>query len=126
MSCQTNPTSTLLSSFTPGRLQAAEARLSFAKETLRQVIQRESYPNLQPLLYLECDSPNSVDSVAAELEMTMNRICEAINLNNSDERRTSKVKELIRRWFRVSYPFIQTILDASKAGSSVLRSLKCS
>src|SRR5271169_4284485 len=107
------------SSWTSQRLLSAEARLCEAKERLQQAIHKESDASVRPLAELLYNTSNHAGSAAAELELTLARVCESIEAKYRTKSRTNTIKDLIRKWFRASYPFVQMFLTISKEGANV-------
>ena len=62
----------------------------------------------------------TVESMAANLEQAVDKLITMRNLSRKDATRTGKAKEIMRSWFRATYPFINIFLTAGTTGSSVI------
>ena len=59
-----------------------------------------------------------VESGAAELENVIEKIIQTTG-GKKDLTRTSIAKEIVRKWYRASYPFSNVFLNVAKTASSV-------
>ena len=101
------------------RIRAAESALTTASNNLRNVLSKDVEASL--LQTFPQGLGTSVESFAADLETALEKLVKM--RNESENKRTNTVKEVVRRWFRATYPFMETFLSISISGSAVRRFL---
>jgi len=92
--------------------RVAEASLTAACNNLQSTLSREDETNLQLANFPDHVGAN-VESFAAELETALTRLIEL--RNGREHKRIDIVRQVVRHWFQVSYPFVRSFLSVGSA-----------
>jgi hypothetical protein len=105
------------------RRRAAESNYKLARLYLQNALTKEATCRLQQVAFPSFNDTPDVKERAAELEKTLEALIVPQNTTNDAKDRTKTAKEIIRSWFRASYPFAQFLLKAAVQGVSAVRSV---
>ena len=99
--------------------QKVEAHFKTASEGLQKVLLKEKLTHIELFPTIENKTSVDIASRAAELEAAIDKVGELKNASQEDQSRTRVVKEIVRKWFQASYPFVQTFLKVANTASQV-------
>lgn len=103
-------------------LRIVKSQFQDAYESLQKVLSEEVKTRLKNVKFPDCSVIISVETAAAELETALDKLIESQNIPEDAQSRTRTAKEIIRKWFRASYPFAQVFLTIGVTGSAVFLS----
>jgi len=102
------------------RRKQAELEFHSAIAALTQILPNDVSVRLSQLdkAFPVIDDPQ-VTSISAHVSQLDEAINSVLRPTKVDKSKSSKVKEVVTRWLRVSYPFSRLFLNVAKSGCSV-------
>ena len=109
----------------PTPLERAEKDLQHALLSLQSTLSKSTRAQITSLIPLDSLSPDSgtesksIDQNARELEDAIDKLITVEEQSRCDVQGAALVKELVRKWYRGMYPFMDLILKVSQNASQV-------
>ena len=103
------------------QLRIAKSKFQSANASLQKTLTKEVETRLKNATFPDCSVIVSVESTAAEIETALEKFVEHKGPEDSNaKRRTQTAKEIVRKWFRASYPFTQVFLKIGGVTASAV------
>lgn len=105
-----------------GGLPAAKANFRQANLSLQNSLSRTGNSRLKSVTFPDFSQIVSVESLASDVEDVLEKLIGSRIVTEHSNNRIQTAKEIIRNWFRASYPFIQVFLTIGAGSSAVMSS----
>jgi hypothetical protein len=92
----------------------AEKELLEAIETLQNALPKDARTYLGQISFPRFEDPSAVEDNAAELEVAIDKLISARDGITLNPNGVARVKDVVRKWYRASYPFANLFLGIAK------------
>lgn len=101
------------------RLRIAKSQFQGEFGSLQMELSKDVRMGLKDVKFPEI-SILSVEETAAEVEKALEKLVEIRSIPDDAQNRRRTAKDIVRKWYRASYPFMQIFLEVGVAGSAVI------
>jgi len=92
----------------------AEKELLEAIETLQNALPKDARTYLGQISFPRFEDPSAVEDNAAELEVAIDKLISARDGITLNPNGVARVKDVVLKWYRASYPFANLFLGIAK------------
>jgi len=103
----------------PKLRQLAETTFKKATFRLQETVSCEAAKRRKGIRFPDFSFNGDLGSAVSEVETILEKLLEALNVEESAKPRSEIIGNIITQWFRASYPFLRLFLSVGVTGSAV-------